>query len=147
MLPAIINSLHRHWAALLPTVATQYPGTVLKTESLDGWCELWINVFANRPHRRAQSERIDLSITVHCFAKHRTHHNYAHELATAAKGALMHRTLVIEDSEIPSHSLGHLSITEPTLRNLSRHHADRSLPQLHQLTLSFPAVVLLDPNG
>jgi len=147
VLQHLLNTLHHHWATTVVDPPTLYPGITLNTESLTAWYELWVTTFADRPRRKLHPEQIDVAITIHCFSTHPTDTTLAHQLAVTARQTLTHLTLAINDEADPPNSLGHLSIEEPTLHNLTRTHANQSRPRLQQLTLTFPAKALLTPVG
>ncbi|MEZ6056548.1 MAG: hypothetical protein R3C01_07575 [Planctomycetaceae bacterium] len=146
MLSDIITTLHQHWASSTAGTPTLYPGTVLNTDEASAWYELWVNALGDLPHRRAHPETLNVAITIHCFARHSTNTLLAHELAEAAQVALTHQDFPIFHGANANNVVGHLSIREGTLRNLSKVHADRTLPQLQQLVLSFIAQAQRLPN-
>lgn len=141
MLPAhhLITSVHAHWtAAFSSSVPTIYPGMRIDTDRLREWCELWVDAWSDRPRRMHGPDELNVSILVHCFARHPTSKTVAHRLAMAAREALGERLVPVLDREhtVPV-TLGVLRLREHSVQDLSRNHAALGQERLQHLVVVF----------
>ncbi len=116
---SIVTSFQQQWdAGTSLSAPTVYPGIQLATDSLDAWFELWINAWTSSPRRRAELEQLDVTIWVHCFAKHPTNMIQSEQLATVARENLEHRIVPILAAN--QSQVGLLVMGETETRRLSR---------------------------
>jgi hypothetical protein len=99
--------------------------------------ELWVDALDQPPQRSSNPSVSSILVTVHCFSRHPNDATYAHQLAEAAITTLARQQIpLINPDESSAPPQAHLSLHEPSLRNLTR--ADQpTQPQMQHLVLSF----------
>lgn len=109
------------WRNTFPLrVATVWPGTVLDTAGVTEWVEGWSGL----PQRAGGPERVELSLTVHCFTKPGMDVGRVQELADAARETLSQQTIAVRDfAESGGPVVGYVSVFEAEVRDLTRNHA------------------------
>lgn len=123
---SITAGLLSYWRDEFPlAVTTAYPGTRIDTAELDEWLELSIDVWSRRPQRAGALQRIDLSLSVHCFVKQGLDKFRVHELADAVRGTLSQKTVPLRDYDASGTPvIGYATLREPETRDLTRSDAD-----------------------
>ncbi|MEZ6065176.1 MAG: hypothetical protein R3B90_05600 [Planctomycetaceae bacterium] len=136
------STLQQHWSESASSgIPTLYPGTRQETSQLPEWFELWVDALSDQPSRRIAPDRLDGTITVHCFTQQRHHPARVYELADLARQALDHQRLrILDRSATPPLEVGHVDIYEPQIRDLSRTHQNAGSLLLRHIVLTWSFV-------
>ena len=118
----VTGSVLAWWRDEFPlSVLTVWPGTAVETAGARAWIEIWVEEFARGPQRSGAPERMDLSISVHCFVEGSTDKGRVQEIADAVRETLSQRTIPIHDHDASGAPLvGYVRILEAETRELTR---------------------------
>jgi|GEM_PF-6755362 len=139
----ITIAIQSFWQEQYPFAeATVWPGTVASTATAARWVELWIDAWTGSARRRTAVDRFEIALVAHCFSRDRSNPLAAHELASAARATLEHRTIAIGQPDDPdAPSIGHVMFREAELHDVGRRQLLGHREPLQQVIVALSAVV------
>lgn len=139
----IVIAVQSFWQEQYPFAeATVWPGTVASTATAARWVELWIDAWTGSARRRSQADRFEIALVAHCFSRDRSSPLAAHELASAARATLEHRTIAIGQPDEPdSPPVGYVQFREAELHDVGRRQLLGHREPLQQLVVALTASV------
>lgn len=133
----IVSSLFADWAAAFGGVTTVYPGMQIETTDLSRWVELRVDAWSRPAQRAGVRRRIEFTVTAHGFVRNPVDKGAVHDLAENLRRTLENRHVEVKDFAAIGHPVvGHLRLTESTVREVTRQELNVGRPGVEHVVVT-----------